>query len=399
MAAPRGVLLAWELGGGYGHIHLMLPLADRLAAAGAQVTLAMRDPVTGRALLGTRPHALVQAPPPPGAIPSATARRRLESWADLMLDAGYADPAATGRSLASWRGLLQDRPCGLVVAEFAPGAMLAARSLGIPALAVGMGWNIPPAVTPSPALRFWDPAPSAVRQAAEDRLLAAVNPALAAAGGAPLGSLAALFDPDLCCLCTFPELDHFPDRGAADCFGAIYALAEGDAPDWPPGAGPRCFAYVNGTHPGLAALLAGIGAAGLRSVMHPRGSLPAGLAPPAGLRIAPGPVRMREALADRPVVICQGLHSMAAALAAGCPVLAVPEHLEQTVLANRLTAQGLGLALHPSAGAAAAAAALRRLAEDTTIRAAAARFADRYAGYAPELAVQAVAAECLDLLG
>ncbi|HSU65552.1 MAG TPA: hypothetical protein VLJ39_01645, partial [Tepidisphaeraceae bacterium] len=171
---------------------------------------------------------------------------RIESWADLLFNAGYASADSVGRVIEGWLALTRAQRIELVVDEFAPGAMLAARSAGIPSVTVGTGWSLPPALTPLPAIRFWEKPEPAVLHEAETRLLEAVNPALAAAGGLPIDRLAELFDPKLCCLCIFPELDHYLERGEADYFGAIYQRAEGIAPQWPVGGEQRCFAYVNG---------------------------------------------------------------------------------------------------------------------------------------------------------
>jgi UDP:flavonoid glycosyltransferase YjiC (YdhE family) len=150
----------------------------------------------------------------------------------------------------------------------------------------------------------------------------------------------------------------------------------------------------------LASLLAGIGEVGCPSVIHLRGDPGQfGTALPINAWLAPGPVRLDKVLAERPVMICQGLNTLCAALAAGCPVLSLPEHLEQTGLANQITRQGLGLALSPHASPEEAGAVLRRLVEEPAFRARAEAFAARYAGYDPRLAVEAVVGECLSLLG
>ena len=332
--------------------------------------------------------------------PAPAAPVRVESWADLLFNSGYTSADAVGRVIAGWLALMRAQRIELVVGESAPGAMLAARIAGIPGVPVGMGWNLPPPDTPLPAIRFWEPPGPAVLHAAEARLLAAVNPALAAAGGHPIETLAALFDPKLRCLCVFPELDHYLDRGEADYFGAIYQLADGVPPQWPTGGVQRCFAYANGRHKVLAALLAGLGEVGYPTVIHLRGDPgKSGTALPINVWLAPGPVRLDRVLAERPVVICQGLHTLCAALAAGCPVLSVPEHLEQTGLANRIMRQGLGLALSPHALPQEAGAVLRRLVEEPAFRTRAAAFAASYTGYDPGLAVEAVVGECLSLLG
>jgi len=364
---------------------------------GHAVSLAVSDPATGRALLGDRCHALLKAPMSPLA-PAAPVR--IESWADLPFNAGYISADAVGRIIAEWLALIRAHRIELVVGEFAPGAMLAARIADIPAVPVGMGWNLPPAVTPLPAIRFWEQPEAAVLHTAEARLLAAVNPALAAAGGHAIETLAALFDPKLCCLCAFPEVDHYLDRGQADYFGAIYQLAEGVAPQWSAGGAQRCFAYVNGRHKVLASLLAGLGEVGYASVIHLRGGPGQfGTALPSNAWLAPGPVRLDAVFAERPVVICQGPNTCCAALAAGCPVLLLPEHLEQAVLANQIIRQGLGLALSPHASPEEAGAVLRRLVEEPAFRTRAEAFAARYAGYDPGLAVEAVVGECLSLVG
>ena len=394
--AARRVRIAWELGGGYGHVHLMLPLADALAAAGHRPSLAVQNLETGRALLGGRDLPLLAAPPKLAALATP---RRIENWADIVLNSGYATPAAASQAIGGWLALLRQERVELVVAEFSPGAMLAARIAGIPCISVGMGWNLPPATAPLPALRYWQP-PAPERLAEADALLlAALNPALAGHGGAPLPSLAALLDSSAVCLCSFPELDHYTARGEAEYFGAIYQLNEGAAPQWPAGTGQRCFAYVNGSHPVLPALLEGLGAVGCPTVLHLRGGDARQTPIPGNVWLAPGPLRLDGILAERPLLICQGLHLMSAALAAGCPVLSVPEHLEQTVLANRLAQQGLGLGLAPQASGAEAAAVLRRLLDEPGWRQATDAFATRYHGYEPGLAVDAVVEECLARLG
>jgi hypothetical protein len=372
-------------------------LADRLARAGHEVSLVVRDTGTGRALLGDRAHALLEMPV---RLAAPAAPPRIESWADVVFSGGYTSAGTIERIISGWLGLIHKGCFDLVVAELAPGAMLAARIAGIPALAVGMGWNLPPPVTPVPAIRFWDPPDISVLRTAEARLLDAINPALGAAGGHPLESLAALIDPARSCLCAFPELDHYLDRGAADYFGAIYQMGQGAAPRWPSGTGRRCFAYLNGRHPVLRSLLAGLADVGCPSVLHLRGGPgDAAGAIPDTAWLSADPLRLDTVLAERPIVICQGLHTISAALAAGSPVLSVPEHLEQTVLANRVVQQGLGLALNPHASPEEASLMLRRLFDEPGFAARAGAFAERYVGYEPGLAVEAVVEECLALSG
>ena len=156
----------------------MLPLADELARHGHAPSLVVQDIAATRALMGRRRYPLLPLP----AWPAPPAPVRIESWADIAHNAGLASPLAVGQALAGWLRLLRDHSFHLVLAEAAPAAMLAARVAGIPALAFGTGWSVPPPGTPLPAIRFWQPPSAATLGAAEARLLAAIDPALAAAG-------------------------------------------------------------------------------------------------------------------------------------------------------------------------------------------------------------------------
>lgn len=94
----------------------MLPLADGLAAAGHRVSLTVRDRATGLALLGGRDLPLLPAPILPTGPINPT---RIESYADILLNAGYTDPIAVGAIVARWLDLLRAHRIDLLVAEFA----------------------------------------------------------------------------------------------------------------------------------------------------------------------------------------------------------------------------------------------------------------------------------------
>ena len=128
--------------------------------------------------------------------PAPTAPVRIESWADLLFNAGYTSADAVGRVIAGWLALMRAQRIELVVGESAPGAMLAARIAGIPGVPVGMGWNLPPPDTPLPAIRFWEPPEPAVLDAAEARLLGAVNPRICERGDAHRATSSSIIPPD-----------------------------------------------------------------------------------------------------------------------------------------------------------------------------------------------------------
>ena len=390
----RRVLLAWELGGGYGHLHRFMPIVDRLVTEGCEVVLAVQSLETYDALFRDRGLYPVAAP----VLQAATRPVRIESWADLAFNAGYTTADAVLHMVTVWSAILRDHAIDLVVAEFAPGAVLAARAVGLPSLAIGGGWILPPPARPLPAIRFWQPPMDEALAQSEARLLDVVNAALRSMGTKPLANLGTLFEPQDCCLCSLPEVDHYAGRGPADYFGTIYNLTEGAVARWPTGAEPRCFAYLNGAHPALRTVLRALATTGWPTILHLRNGPAESTIDslPSNVWLAPRPLRLDDILTERPIVICQGLNLSTAALVSGCRLLLAPEHLEQATLANRIVSQGLGLALDPKADGAQAIATLRQLADDARLQATVSNFAVRYDGYSPALPVDAIVAECLD---
>ena len=79
------VLFVWELGGGYGHLGHMLPLARQLRAAGHRVTFALKDLARARDTITEPEFRLLQAPvwlPAPSGMPAPAsyAGRAGEAW-------------------------------------------------------------------------------------------------------------------------------------------------------------------------------------------------------------------------------------------------------------------------------------------------------------------------------
>ena len=87
-------------------------------------------------------------------------------------------------------------------------------------------------------------APLIEAQLAETFLLATINSVLGEVAAEPLQTLAGLFDVEEDFLCTFPELDHYPQRLGARYWGPIFVSDDGVAPAWPSGGSERIFAYL-----------------------------------------------------------------------------------------------------------------------------------------------------------
>ena len=254
--APRAgavsrILLAWELGGGLGHIRRMAPVARALRQAGHEVWVAVRQLGRAGADLGDEDIHLLQVPVPLTPVIRATA----VIHADILRWGGWADPVVLGAMVEAWRQMVALVDPGLMLLDHAPTGLLAARSLGLPRATLGTGFQTPPHAHPLPPLQPWLPADAEARAGAEAPILDSVNTVLARVGASPIEVLADVFAADEHFLCTVPELDHFPGRGAVRYWGPVSITGGGPEPDWPDGdPDRRVFLYASASHPRFADL-------------------------------------------------------------------------------------------------------------------------------------------------
>ncbi len=394
------VALCWELGGGYGHVHSLAVLADALQRRGATVVLIVKELHRAEAAFGGRGVPIMQAPL--SARPRV-APARLHTLGETLGMAGYDCVEHFGPIYRAWRMLLESIGADLVVGDYAPTALLAARGLGIPRVEIGTGWTTPPLSTPTPFLSPWTEPPSAeVRLGREARVVAVVNGVLMRCGDPPIGSLSELHDTDDRFLLTFEELDHFGPRKGARYLGTLASGHANAPPVWPAGDAPRIFGYVSARHWGFERLMNQLAALSLPTVVHARDLDPSRAATlqTETLHVARDIVDVDVAFSEASVVVSHGGHGTTSrALLAGRPLLVLPEHDEQALMGHRLSAQGLGVSVGHRRGVEHDyGSLLDTLLHSPSHAAAATAFAERYAGFAQADAVTAMADGCVALL-
>ena len=338
------LLVATALGGGSGHLHTVGTLAAGLRARGHAVDLAVPDLVAAQRHPALADRPLLQVPTLP---PEPRARSLARDYAELLLQAGHGDAARLTGALAAWQGLLEATGAAGLVAEHCPLGLLAARLRGMPAIAVGEGFSVPPATTPLLPLQPW-PGGTAPDAGAEARILEAFDRAARSFDADGPGTLAELFPPDRSRLLSLPELDHYGVRGEEACAGLMDPgpLADDAVPSFPAGAGPRTLAFRAPTHPGFDDVARLLAASGRPTLLIAPGIDPAraaGLAT-ATLRIVDRQIDVPAALATAARVITHGGHGTTArVLLAGRPCLILPCYLEQALLGHRLAARRLAV--------------------------------------------------------
>jgi UDP:flavonoid glycosyltransferase YjiC (YdhE family) len=340
------LLYAWEFGAFLGHVGAFLPLARALRLRGHDMRGALAQIGPAARLLEQEDFAWLQAP--------ACAEKQREgppvSYNDILLRFGYANREDLLGLVTGWRVLLRSTGAQAVLADHAPTAILAARTLGIPVMLFCFGFFAPPRQRPLPSMRPWLALPPGELDALERQALASINAVLGHFGQVPLEAVAQLFDVAEDTLLGFPELDHYADRGPARYWGNLPDAGVGKAPAWPAVPGKRIFAYLRvGTRHHEAALAA-LHALGHPTVVFfpdaPQALLERYAAPHLWFSAKPLDLAQTAREADLAVTYAS-MSTVSSFLLKGKPVLLLPGHLEQFLLARRIEEMGAGLLVHP----------------------------------------------------
>lgn len=340
------LLFGWELGANLGHTGPFLPVARELRRRGHEVHWVVAQPGAVGALLDREGFSWLPAPvatetPRPGAPVSYT---------DILLRFGYGSTASLLGLTGAWRELMRLTGARLVLADHAPTALLAARSLDLPAMLYSYGFCVPPRRTPLPAMRSWQSVPEQQLRALDTAALASVNGVLDHYGKPRVAALADLFQVAESAIATYPELDHYGDRGPANYWGSLANAGNGRPVVWPDLPGRRIFAYLRPECVYGAAVIEALHALGQPTVVYfpnmPEEWRVKAAAPHLLFLDSPADLEQMTAEADLAIAYA-GLATTTAFLLAGKPLLLLPNHLEQFLLAKRVGEMGAGQVVDP----------------------------------------------------
>lgn len=347
---PR-VLLAWEFGGGLGHVRRSLAIAQQLRDRGHEPLLAFAD-LGPLGSLDTRGIGWAQAP--------ALARPEFPdpsplNASDILLNLGFSDAASVAGALRGWSSLLHAWKPAALVADYAPMALLAARAAGLPRMTIGAGFSTLPVGDPMPGLRPWialDPAHLASRDA---RLVSTVASAFdrALPRAPPPRRAADLFEADAHLVFTSPELDPFGPRGGVEYMGRQDDLEGTREVQWISDKRPRIFAYLRPSDFRFGPVLAAIERVAGEAIVAAPGLDPrqAAAASEAHVRVFTEPIVLASVLRGADLCVNHsGAGTASAAAAHGVAQALLPIHLEQSLVARRLADMGAATVLGPDDG-------------------------------------------------
>lgn len=393
------IALVWELGSSYGHISVLLPFARKLRDRSHDVILVLRELQNVSGIL-KEGIPIVQAPvwlPQESGLPDPPL-----NYSEILLRYGYLKADGLAGLVSAWRNLFAMQGCDVIVADHSPTALLAARSMGLPATALGTGFYFPPRQAPLPNMRPWMNVPPRRLASADGLVLNNINKVLSAYRARPMESVSDLFEIEERFLCTFAEFDHYQQRGPSDYWGPCYNMEMGQQIAWPEGAGKRVFVYLEPHGRDFLKVLETITALGLIAII-----CAAGIADKlrrkfasARIIISDKPLRLDTLLKDCDLAIGYAGHGMTAGmLLAGVPMLLLPNHLERFLLASRIQSLGAGITVNPDAPPPDYVSVFRALLETPGYRQSARRFAKKYAAYDQDQQRDKIVARIEDIAG
>ena len=314
-----------------------------LAARGHRVVAAVREPALAAPFFPGIPFVAAPATHQPPESPVTGS----STFADLLHNNGCAGLDQLKSLVSAWRSLFDLVQPDVVVMEFSPVALLSLEGCAARRVVLGTGFYCPPDVSPLPDLRPWrQNYPERLRHT-EEHVLERLNAVLTDGGEPALARVGELYTRvDANFLATLPELDHYGARPGAHYVGLL-SVVDGVPPRWPPGIGPRIFAYLR-PFAGLRVLLGALQRLGAPTIVHMVGleieSLEQGA--PSHLRFEREPLDMESTARECDLAILYAPHDTTARLLlAGKPLLLLPQHLEQRLVAENAARLGAAVAV------------------------------------------------------
>jgi UDP:flavonoid glycosyltransferase YjiC (YdhE family) len=343
MVKPGRILFAWQLGANYGHLATDLPVAECLRRRGHDVSFAVADMRVAAEILS---HPGFSFTPIPGPMSPSVPSPPPASYAQIMHACGFGDHRDLVRLLDAWSALITHADVGVLVADHAPMAVLAAHLADIPTVMIGGGFTIPPMVSPLPSIRPWEIIQSDRLQQVESIVLSNINAIIARLGKPPFTRLAELFARPKRLLTTFPELDPYGTREDGTYIGPISSESHSRAVNWRSGSLPRIFAYLRPTVPRIAAILTALE----ESVAQVIVAMPGASSElqqhfeSTSVTLLGHAVPLTPLLSDADLVVSYGgAGTIAQSLLAGVPMLLVPQNAEQYLSAVQVANLGAGV--------------------------------------------------------
>jgi hypothetical protein len=254
------LLIGWELGGGGGHIHRLVPIIGHYLERGWTIIAALRLRQAGQALFARRFAAsladgrltVVQAPI---FLHRSRGAQSASSLVEIFAHIGFAEAELWMPVVSAWERLIALHRPDAIISDIAPSLNLAASGR-LPLIVIGNGWTIPPDIDgPVTFSNEIDPRFSA--NAAAERVVETASKVTR--GRHSSGRFSDLLRGKANMVCTLQALDPYEKDRHEQYFWPFEIPAVGGEPK----TRERGFIYLPQKHPALSAVLAAVAAGDL----------------------------------------------------------------------------------------------------------------------------------------
>lgn len=339
--------LAWELGGGLGHITSFLPLVKGLKESGFEPVMMLRDISHMEKFYGDIDVPYFQAPVWQ-ALPSKTLPHH--NFTDTLFHVGYLEFEAIHSLVKGWVNQLSLLKPDLMILDYSPSALIACRILRIPCIVFGNCFAIPPRQSPMPAYRSWQVPSSDVTlhmETSERRCVSKINQVLEYHQAPLIHHVYEIMDVSHTFITTDKQLDIYPRQSAdnVEYLGAMTTDSIGLSHiPWPDPHLPKCFAYLKSSYEFIDHVLAACQQAQVQFVIYSPD-----LSAEKKQRYQSNhivfthqPCQISAVREQCDFAMIHGGNLLDKFLEAGKPVLLLPMQMEHLMMAHNACKQGVG---------------------------------------------------------
>ena len=339
----RRVLIAWEIGGNLGHLGRLLPIATELVARGYSVSFAVPEGARSANWLRERAWSVVEIP----RGPNTSYNDRAASWhGDWFLQSGFGDVAATVDRLKRWTTLMLELKPDLVLLDYAPFVTYASHALSIDYFVLGTGFCVPSQFDKPTYFRPWDKEACTLADLRQQTLNEKFVQLRRMFSAKCAQNFSELFAASHVKMCTYAELDHFPNRRyLPEYLGATWSDFGADQSiKFSTISRQKALCYVNGEEGSYLATIQALLKLNLEVIaIAPKMTKDSmlRLSDPR-LTVTSNPINLKLLVEQSDVLISHGgLGFVARGLVLKKKIFLLPLYAEQLILSRRLIDQGL----------------------------------------------------------
>ncbi len=390
------ICCAWELGGGMGHVHALSILGSALEGAGHNVSYILQDKNAILHFLDldektvfTAPHWVMQKD---NKLPWP-----IVNYTEILIHRGYFKEEVLYELCRRWRNLLISNQVDLLIVDHAPTAILAAYTLGIKCISIGISFCSPQRTTPFPVFRDNIARSSERLLLEEENLLINVNKVLKKFNATPFENLKDLFvtlKKDL--ITTFPELDAYTQRTNGEYVGPILQnhSSSPDSTVWSNKYTKRFFIYLKKDFKYLEFLIGELSKIEVDMVLYIEG-YDNNNANHENMYFSDTPINIDNIIKDVDGVVCHAGHGLVIeSLLEGKPLVLIPLVMEQGLTSQRVEKMKAGIGITTNDFKEKIQSTLKDISDDKTYKNNAEIFSKKYKSYNRHDVLQKLVQRC-----